>query len=114
MSDPTRMGRILDLVISPRDSDFVRECHVAGPIDEADHLTVLTSIKARESKLLIKMVCFRPWKSVDPRSSPSTCPGRRLLLTRLMTRHVGNVAQMVERSLCMREVRRSMLRVSRV
>ena len=60
------MGRILDLVISPRDSDLVRECHVAGPIDDADHLTFLTSIKARESKLLIKMVCFRPWKSVDP------------------------------------------------
>ena len=58
------MGRIL--VISPRDSDLVRECHVAGPIDDADHLTVLTSIKAREPKLLIKMVCFRPWKSVDP------------------------------------------------
>ena len=44
----------------------MRECHVTGPICEIDHLTVLTSIRARKPKLPMKTVCFRPWKSVDP------------------------------------------------
>ena len=59
-------SRILDLVISPRDIDLVREYHVTGPICESDHLTVQASIRARKPKLPIKTVCFRPWKSVDP------------------------------------------------
>ena len=66
VSEPTRKDRILDLVISPCDGDFVRECHVTGPMDESDHLTVLASIRARKPKLLMKMVRFHPWKSVDP------------------------------------------------
>ena len=64
--DPTRVNRTLDLVISPCDSDIVRECHVIGPIGETDLLTVLTSIKACNPKFLMKTVSFRPWKSVDP------------------------------------------------
>ena len=37
------------------------------PIGETDHLTVLTSIRARKPKLPMKTVRFRPWKSVDPK-----------------------------------------------
>ena len=62
VSDPTRGNRILDLVISPRDSDFVRKILVTGPIGKSDHLVVLTSIRGLKPKLPIKTVCFRPWK----------------------------------------------------
>ena len=66
VSYPTRRNRILDPVISPRYSDFVRQTLVTDPIGESDHLVVLTSIRALKPKLPMKTVCYRPCKSVDP------------------------------------------------
>ena len=72
-------------MISPRDSNLVRECHVTGPIGESDHLTVLTSIRARKPKLPMKTVCFAHGNPLNQKNSLVTVPNHRSSLPHLIT-----------------------------